>query len=1119
MNQTQALHAFFGHRGLTGPDGRPLFGYRLDGNELGRFEAFVRQMLQGIALGKRYQDFDPLFCLYAADTFRREHAGGPWAWETVFRPLGVTQPAHPTIHRWVERGLSWWRRPLMHGHDGMRLFLVTVACEGGLPLRLLQQQNARLHTFFTELLEEYHGAGCPGEGDAYARAKKLSHRLPATHRQDVVFQLGSRLVVAAVELWQSVGDVPDPVAALDKQVTDWRLRLPLSADDATVNALLAPLMSRVTGLARAATTRLRWRGLLRETVSGLWAVEKALDLPDTVAGAVLRQWLNLGQDQPLPSRLRVLLGNESDSEVVAWLTRGRGDADRVLYRREWLRRDGLRLSGSVLVAPQKLVLDDGQRLTSLHVRFAEPWAEGLPWVFTEKAGARVWQGQGTVRTRSEVAWAVIPASLRPEVEGVDACRLVGKTVDLDLLVYEVRTAALFTSLQGDSYCVTCGAPDETDEAYIVSGNTLAGTLGPRLVYQGLPSVQFDDPNGPPRPLAGRCEWRRMGDTGPWSKDPASAGLLWLRLVDPQGAERFRRQVAVVPRQIRIERTIARSGAAGSYRFSGLGGGKVSVQALGEKAIDATASGPDEVLVACPAIGGTNLPLLAVEICWGDGPPVDFSLPYPQRGAVFLMGGRTLTRDAAVPVDRCGGLRVVVLDPADQGRYDLDGELIGTHFGFRDRLPPLQDGRLDLSLHVWQGHLSALLASQGDVDAGIRIAVTRNQQRLAQVIVTRFDATIVPDVQRDRVYVRTDSPDHFDASWQDRLTLSILPLWEPSRRARQLECCPDEPLCWMLPDDLEAGPWWVIGRERDWVRFRPLLWSVTTGDESVRGTDSPLVQAIRDRDRESRQQRLSEAVTALGENPDDPDWPRLFAYFDLTREFSPSTLDVLRELPYHPLTLAMAIFRAGDENFERVWALAEGLPFLWWLVPVAEWLTAAADYLATIQDALGDADTDGAIVVSVLNGFRTRAESRHQAFNPLCDWLQEHLVPWKPLGHSLLRAVRAQPALARDLVASAEGELQARHGPDEMWPNGAEIMDRAETMSFSQFRFETRSKPFRPVRCAPFVAADTAIKGTEFDGRLVLELCLIRAFDQDWFDAVYTFALALGLAALPPEADA
>ncbi|MBP9603280.1 MAG: STY4851/ECs_5259 family protein [Chromatiaceae bacterium] len=1118
MNQTQALQTFFGRRGMTGPDGRPLFGYRLEGNELARFGGFVRQMLQGIARGERYQNFDPLFCLYAAETFRREHAGGSWAWETVFRPLGVTQPTHPMIHRWVEHGLRWWRRPLMHGHDGMRLFLVTVACEGGLPLRLLLQQNARLHTYFTELLEDYHRAGCLGEGDAYARAKKLSHRLPATHRQDVVFQLGSRLVLAAVELWQAVGDVPDPIAALDKQITDWRLRLPLSADDATVNAILAPLMSRVTGLAQAATARLRWRGLLRETNPGEWTVEKVLDLPDTVDGAILRHWLNLGQDQPLPTRLRVLLCDGSDSEAVAWLTRGRGDGDRVLYRREWLRRDGLRLSGSALVSPHDLALDDGQHLTPLHASLAEPWADSLPWVFIEMAGVRVWQSQGTARTRSEMAWVVIPASLRPEVEGVDTCRLVGKTAGLDLLVYEVRTAALFTSLLGDCYRVTCGAPHDTDESYFIFGNTLAGTLGPRVVYQGLPAIKVEDTDGSPRPPAGQRQWRRVGGTGPWRNDLEGAGLLWLRQMDTQGAERYRRQVAVVPRRLRIERTIAQSGGAGSYRFSGLGGGQASVHAYGESVIDATASGPDEATVVCPAIAGTNLPLLAVEICWGDGQPVNFNVPYPQRGAVFLMGGRTLTRDAAVPVDRCGGLRLVVIDPAGSGRYDLDGELIGTRFGFRSRLPPLQDGRLDLSLHACQDRLSALLASQGDLDAGIRVAVTLNQQRLAQVLVMLFDATIVPGAQRDRVYVQTDSPDRLDSGWQERLALSALPLWDPPRSARQLECCPDEPFCWILPEDLDPGPWWVIGRERDWVRFRPLLWPVAAVDESGLGVESPLAEAICEPDKGVRQQHLSEVVAVLGSNPDDPDWPRLFAYIDLTREFSPSALHILRELPGHPRTLAMALLRAGDDAFERVWSLAEGLPFLWWLIPVEDWLAASADYLATVQDALGDADADGELVVAVLDGFRNRAQSRHQAFNPLCDWLQEHLVPWKPLGHSLLRVIRAQPALLNNLVAGAEGELQARHGPGETWPIGAEILDRAKVMSFSQFRFGDRSEPFRPVRCAPFVAADAAIHGSDFDGRLVLELRLIRIFDQEWFDAVYTFALALGLAALPPEVD-
>jgi hypothetical protein len=31
--------------------------------------------------------------------------------------------------------------------------------------------------------------------------------------------------------------------------------------------------------------------------------------------------------------------------------------------------------------------------------------------------------------------------------------------------------------------------------------------------------------------------------------------------------------------------------------------------------------------------------------------------------------------------------------------------------------------------------------------------------------------------------------------------------------------------WPIPEGLESGPWWVLGMDGDWARFRPLLWIV------------------------------------------------------------------------------------------------------------------------------------------------------------------------------------------------------------------------------------------------------------------------------------------------------
>jgi hypothetical protein len=118
-----------------------------------------------------------------------------------------------------------------------------------------------------------------------------------------------------------------------------------------------------------------------------------------------------------------------------------------------------------------------------------------------------------------------------------------------------------------------------------------------------------------------------------------------------------------------------------------------------------------------------------------------------------------------------------------------------------------------------------------------------------------------------------------------------------------------------------------------------------------------------------------------------------------------------------------------------------------------------------------------------------------------------------MGGSLLRAIRGQPAIVAVLFRQAEQGLQERHAASETWPVGAAVLEQAESMAFADYRFEAMADPFRPTRCAPFVAADAALRAIPCDCRLVLELRLIRSFDPNWFDEAFTVALTLGLAAM------
>ena len=94
--------------------------------------------------------------------------------------------------------------------------------------------------------------------------------------------------------------------------------------------------------------------------------------------------------------------------------------------------------------------------------------------------------------------------------------------------------------------------------------------------------------------------------------------------------------------------------------------------------------------------------------------------------------------------------------------------------------------------------------------------------------------------------------------------------------------------------------------------------------------------------------------------------------------------------------------------------------------------------------------------------------------------------------------------------SAEERLSrwsARHGSGRRSPI---FLSTLPVCSFSY--------PYRPVRCAPFVAAQISLDSEESSEELMLELRQLRDFDPEWFDNAFALALCLGLARRPSAAE-
>ncbi|MEY3760121.1 MAG: hypothetical protein RIR39_1612 [Pseudomonadota bacterium] len=1123
----------FTHTRMTKPDGRPLYAYKCSDKKYAELKTLTKETISLALRGRKADQVEALFCYYAAETFCREHEGGIWAWETIFKALGIVEPDYQYIKNWVGTGLNWWGRPLIE-QNGRRRFLPTIACEGGLPLKLLQKESAAINQFFRAVLESYHAQSCGGFEMAELLSRQQGYRLPSSLRQDVVFHLGGELITAVVELQHEIGIVPNPVVALDEKVPDWKNRLPLRLEEQTAEVLFNGLVKRSGELLGASHARLRWRGKLQQTVSG-WRIEKRLELPEKISGQQLSQWL--GQES-LPSRVRLLLTTSTGTEVIAWLTLSGGTAEMASYRREWLKREGLSLFDSAVMVSHALSLHDGQKEYLLNIPNGEPWGE-LPWLFVEKhnTGDLEFLAEGSAQTRAEQAWVLTPEQWIIKANESGHCDKRGNHLALKRSVFHVSGAVDFLTTDQERYRILCQATSDSTESYSIVGNVLNESINQHPVYIGLPRVSNNIAHY-------KTQWRPVNSAISWREGELDcAGKLWLRLQNAAtNVEVFRRQVFVLPKGFRILATIGEGETTGSYRLSGLMGATVIIDS--GQPLFKTAEG---VEIICPLLQVTMLPNVIVSFHWSTG-SLTINLPYPQRGALFEFAGQMLERDDCIPLDRLGGLRLFLQDHMGVKGYRLVGKLITTNSAdavlpclqFSDRLPQFNSGRYETSLLIWQDRIASLLNSSRCLDAFVRLDVTSVQgECLARIQIARFDCFLEPDYSACLVSLSSDNIYRLGVGWQQRIHLEMIPLWAPASTPLLLEVNPERDACWSVPDDLPDGPWWIIGRDGDWARFRPLLWvannkSLTMAEDT---NISRLVAAIRESEREQREWLLVEVLQELGRNPDHPDWPRLFDLIRLSREFPASSLDVLTKLALFPETLTLALLKADDELFSCVWEFAEQMPFSWSLLPIHCWLNASRLYFKSLGDALGEMDANQDLVFSIFQQFRERTTARRGYWSALCDWLQEGLFSKRPLQNSLLQIARQLPTFFVEQIAQAEQDLQGRHDADEQWPQSVEVMQRTKLglvdAEHQYLRLDARN---RPVRCAPFVAARLSINSrvlmaeavesestelAQFDpfilsDNLIYELRLLRPFDTEWFDRVYSIALTVELSRLPLE---
>jgi hypothetical protein len=265
-----------------------------------------------------------------------------------------------------------------------------------------------------------------------------------------------------------------------------------------------------------------------------------------------------------------------------------------------------------------------------------------------------------------------------------------------------------------------------------------------------------------------------------------------------------------------------------------------------------------------------------------------------------------------------------------------------------------------------------------------------------------------------------------------------------------------------------------------------------------------------------------SLLQLATNPNHQDWKILFAYLRLTRKYPASAFDLLKFFAACPQALVAATLRVEIADFDLLWRLTDQLSFSWYLLPTTDWYLAISRHFLCLRDALAAIKQGEQITWDEFQKFKELISIQQPGFRPLCDWLSPALFPDCQIETSaLITMARKNPLgiFGRDnsLIIRYEQQLQLRHGTEAHYPLGPLVMEIQGQDGFpGNFRFIEYSRPYRPVLCAPFVAAHIALTKMDYNEQLTFELRVLRDFDKEWFDLAYALGLCFGLARETPS---
>lgn len=1035
MSVDEVLSSILRRRGLNRKDSVPLYALRLNFDDVNSLRALLTTEFR-IDPRPGRSDLCAGFCLFAAEWFRRNHEDGPWKWELIFQSgLGLTGEALRAVNtqanrsRMVQVGMQWWNLPLVETEHATE-YLVSLACQGGLPLRTLKKDNGNLKRFFEECLAHHEQWPTEPLNDVVTSIGQRT--LPVSLRNEFVVELGVLMISAVAKLRRESRGASENAHAridyLNQHCGQWQDTLPLRLDEGDqepLELLLGLLGKKPVKAASEMFPKVDTTLTLSYSTA---IVSRSLSAGSRIEEEGLAKFLGLTQNEALHSRLLLHLTSGNLRTPVAKLAKRATGSEFTIN-----------LTGQELKGPEAL---QEVRVTAAYLsEFTLPASitggqelGDVPWIFSEieegKTSCRL-MGLGSLRTRQESVLVVLPltaawestdsvAELPQSIEGRRIVRVRGSIdVCLDDAVFRIRTKQT----------------EESASVFLLTGRQACCGIGGSIVWAGVPRVLEVANDGMVQEVAPRLLQWRYEDAGRTEWQSGFYGCLGrvrVRLLR-DGITVFQQSLDVFPRDFSV-RIQPGNVTEGRVVLRGLGAAKCYLMP-DERITGEVHTNETEKAIRIKVVSGQRPDYIQVRAVFEGHSSTEFRMPCPTTWVGLLdAAGRVSPQGRPVPLSALSHLTLRVISP----RVQVPRLVAINQSRFVANLRTSEKdsaGIFELPMSSVAARVSGMMSASSDMDDEVSLGVLHgiSTEPVFRVAVSRYPGSLEKERSSFSESETTESTDVFLTEEtisslrinENQIRIELAPLSSPDKPYTGDECRQIAPFRWrVFHDRLQPGPCLITPWLNDFTCLRPLRITVRTEPRDSRvhagvpGSIDEFERISMIWDREARRSEWATYIAQISSDFEAPGWTRIDAMLKASIHRPLTTFEAIVALANNPMAMArIGIIHAGKQ---WVWDRMEELPFLWCLIPISCWVSAALSIRRSmraplIQSGFPESQVDQILLLQ-LRSFLEGNVGRPAVLSTaaMCLSFADRNIPQDPNFQLLLPSSRRSLLAARDL---------------------------------------------------------------------------------------------------------